>query len=465
MRLYDSKSGEVRELVPLQPGKLGIYVCGMTVYDHCHIGHARTFLVFDALVRHLRAQGLQVRYVRNITDVDDRIIDKAGELGVQGSELAESMIASMDSDFARLGMVPPDVEPRATVAIVEIQKLIAHLMDAGLAYRTGDGDVWFRVRAFDNYGVLSGRSGDDAAAAYSRQAGDSAGQKEDLRDFALWKASNDADRAVGSLWDSPWGPGRPGWHIECSAMSMRDLGAEFDLHGGGLDLLFPHHENELAQSEGAGCAFARHWMHVAPLRMGTEKMSKSLGNCLGIAEALERWRPDTIRHALLNAHYRTHIDFSDERMDASRAVLDRWYGAIESAGVAPAAADSSQRADFVAAMEDDLNIPAALAALASLARAIHKGSGKAASTAALAGELVALASPLGLLQQASDAWFRSADTVRDGLSDSDIEARIGERQRAREEGDYERADRLREQLSDAGVELLDSAEGTSWRRL
>lgn len=470
LQLYDTLSGTVGPVRPLVPSNLSLYVCGMTVYDDCHIGHARTMLVFDVLVRYLRAQGVTVRYVRNITDVDDRIIERAGERGGMARELVAEMTGSMHRDFAALGMLEPDLEPRASDEIAGMLEMIGSLMERGLAYRSESGDVWFRVGAFDRYGRLSGRTAVPADAGHSRQSGEASGQKDDIRDFALWKAADAQDRAVGTVWASPWGEGRPGWHIECSAMSTRHLGQEFDLHGGGLDLLFPHHENELAQAAGVGCGFAQRWMHVAPLCMGSVKMSKSLGNCLGICEALSLWPAEAVRHALLNAHYRSPLEFGDARMSESRAVLDRWYGVLEE--VAPVAAadgegeraESSVRADFEAALADDLNVPEALAALSAGVKRVKDAAGHRATASVLAAELVMMAGHLGLLQCSPGAWFKKKGAVVGQISEDEVDEQIKERERQRRAGNYAEADCIRDRLAAQGVELLDSADGTRWRR-
>ena len=463
MRLYDTMSGQVRDLEPLQPGRLGLYVCGLTTYDHCHIGHARTFLVFDTLVRYLRSGGMQVRYVRNITDVDDRIIEHAARQGVSATELTSTMIGSMHRDFAALGMLEPDVEPCATGSVPRMIEIIEKLIAAGLAYSTGVGNVWYRVSAFAPYGRLSSRQADEGAI--SRQQEQTADEKEDIRDFALWKAADQNDRTVGAVWDSPWGPGRPGWHIECSAMSTEHLGEEFDLHGGGLDLVFPHHENEIAQSAGVGHPFARHWMHVAPLRMGEAKMSKSLGNVLGIGQALQRWPAEALRYALLTAHYRHPLQFRSERVDQACSVLDKWYGALEAAGPElPASAQGGEQEGFgqqlQEALENDWNLPEAFKILSDLARQINKSGGQPATAAALVGELIRLGKRLGFLGQLPADWFRR----QAGVPEEEIRELIAARQRARDEQDYAEADRIRQHLADRGVELLDSSDGTSWRR-
>ena len=459
-RVFNSMSRRVEDFVPLEAGHVRMYVCGMTVYDLCHIGHARFMMAFDVLYRWLRTLGHRVTYVRNITDIDDKIIRRAVERGVPIAQLTGEMIEAMHADIARLGILDPTHEPRATQYVTQMLDLIGLLEGRGLAYQAPGGDVNFPVRKLPGYGKLSGRSLDQLRAGERVAVAEG---KDDPLDFVMWKAAK-PDEPADAKWPSRWGLGRPGWHIECSAMARSLLGDTFDIHGGGLDLQFPHHENEIAQSEGAtGKTFARYWMHNGFLNIDNEKMSKSLGNFFTIRDVLARHDGETLRLFMLRTHYRSPLNFSDSHLDDARAALGRLYTALDAAGherafdVADASIDWSQpqAAAFQSAMNDDLNTPAALAVLFDLASESNRARDGAAS-----GLLRALASTLGLLGQAPRAWL----TAGAGLDAAAIEARISERAAAKAGRDFARADRIRDELAAQGVVLKDSASGTTWVR-
>jgi cysteinyl-tRNA synthetase len=455
VRIYNTLSRQIETLAPLQPGHVRLYVCGMTTYDLCHLGHARLFLAFDIVTRWLRARGLRVTYVRNITDVDDKIIRRALENGEPISAVTERNIAAMHQDFDALGLQRPDVEPRATQYIAQMLDLIGLLEHEGLAYQAGDGDVDFAVRAFPGYGKLSGRSLDEL------RAGERIGvntAKRDPLDFVLWKRAKEGEPS----WPSRWGAGRPGWHIECSAMAEATLGRTFDIHGGGPDLVFPHHENEIAQSEGAyGVPLAKLWMHCGALRMGEEKMSKSLGNFLTIRETLTRHRAEAVRFFLVRSHYRGQIAFTEDLLGDAQAGLARLYTALR--GFAPTGAQvdwnepHAQR--FAAAMDEDFNTAAAVAELFDLAGEVNRGKSPQA-----AAQLRALGGLLGLLQQEADAFLQGGTAAPAVLGADRIQALVEERTAAKQARDFPRADRIRRELADAGIVLQDGPGGTTWRR-
>jgi len=449
--IHNTLTRRVERVEPLEPGHVRMYVCGMTVYDLCHLGHARTFIAFDLAVRWMRARGLRVTYVRNITDVDDKIIRRAAERGVTTTQLTEENVRAMHADFAALGLLPPDLEPRATQYIPQMLDLIGLLERRELAYQPEvEGDVVYAVRRFPGYGKLSGKSLDDLRAG-ERVAVDSA--KRDPLDFVLWKHAKPGE----PQWDSKWGPGRPGWHIECSAMASETLGRTFDIHGGGPDLVFPHHENEIAQSEGAfEQPFARIWMHSGALRVGEEKMSKSLGNFLTIRAALEKHDAEVLRFLLVRSHYRSQIAFTEALIDDARAGLTRLYTALRGVD-APAAEvdwDESHAQRFAAAMDEDLNTALAVSVLFELAGELNRTKSPAAAT-----QLRALGGVLGLLQRAPDQFLRGSST-----DDGRIDALIAQRAAAKKARNFTEADRIRAQLAAEGVVLEDGAGGTTWRR-
>jgi len=452
LHITNSLTRTKEEFVPLIPGQVRMYVCGMTVYDLCHLGHARVFVVFDMVTRWLRASGYRVEYVRNITDIDDKIIKRAADNGETPAELTGRFIAAMHEDERALGVLPPDHEPRATEYVAQMLALIGQLIQNGLAYPAPNGDVYYSVRAFPEYGRLSGKSLDEL------RAGERVGvdpSKRDPMDFVLWKAAKPGEPA----WESPWGPGRPGWHIECSAMSADLLGKHFDIHGGGQDLQFPHHENEIAQSEGAhGCTFVNYWMHNGFVRVDNEKMSKSLGNFFTIREVLEKYDAEVVRFFILRAHYRSPLNYSDAHLDDAKGALSRLYTALKHAPVT-AAPDWSgpAAAAFRTAMDDDFNTPEAIAVLFDLASEANRGDAAAART------LRSLGGVLGLLQRDA-ADFLQAGAAPGGLPEADIEALIAARQAARKARDFAGSDRIRDELTAAGIVLEDGAGGTTWRR-
>ncbi len=454
LKIHNSLSRQQVALVPLRPGEVRMYVCGMTVYDYCHLGHARVLVVFDMVRRWLRASGYRVTYVRNITDIDDKIIRRALENRETIGDLTARFIRYMDEDAAALGVEKPDHEPRATQYVPQMVELIGRLEARGLAYRAADGDVNFAVRKFAGYGKLSGKSLDELRAG-ERVAVDAA--KQDPLDFVLWKRSKPEE----PHWPSPWGEGRPGWHIECSAMSCALLGEHFDIHGGGQDLQFPHHENEIAQSEGAmgpGSRFVNYWMHNGFVRVDQEKMSKSLGNFFTIREILKHFDPEVARFFILRAHYRSPLNYSDQNLEDARQALARLYTALKGApaGAVPVDWAEPHAQRFKLAMDDDFGTPQAVAALFELAHQIGRGN------AGLAPQLRALGGVLGLLQRDAQAFLRAGPGG--DLDDAGIERRIGERTKARKARDFGAADRIRVELEAAGIVLEDGPGGTTWRR-
>jgi cysteinyl-tRNA synthetase len=460
LHVHNSLTRRVEPLRPIEAGHVRMYVCGITVYDLCHMGHARMMLAFDTVQRWLRASGLAVTYVRNITDIDDKIIRRALERGVSIGVLTEEMIGQMHSDLDALGVQRPTHEPRATAYVPQMLDLIGRLEARGLAYRADNGDVNFAVRKFPGYGKLSGKSIDELRAG--ERVAVAAG-KEDPLDFVLWKAAK-AEEPADAKWPSAFGAGRPGWHIECSAMCNALLGEHFDIHGGGLDLQFPHHENEIAQSEGAtGRPFVNVWMHNGFVNVDNEKMSKSLGNFFTIRDVLQRYDGETVRCLMLRTHYRSPFNFSDAHLDDARSALRRLYGALD----AVAAPENTEidwtvgaAAHFRAAMDDDFNTPGALAVLFDLASEVHR-----TRDAALVGQLKALGGVLGLLQQAPRGFLQSAAGAgAAGLDAAAIEQRIHARVAAKKARDFAAADAIRAELAALGVELKDTPQGTTWVR-
>ena len=460
LTIHNSLTRRKETFVPITPGQVRLYVCGMTVYDLCHLGHARVMVVFDTVVRYLRYRGYEVTYVRNITDIDDKIIQRANENGEDFRALTERFIAEMHADATALGVLAPDHEPRATDAIDAMLALIETLIANGHAYVTANGDVMYDVSTFEGYGRLSGKQIEDLRAG-ERIAVNAA--KDDPLDFVLWKSAKPDE----PHWDSPWGPGRPGWHIECSAMSTCELGNHFDIHGGGMDLQFPHHDNEIAQSEGAtGETYVNYWMHNGFVRINDEKMSKSLGNFFTVREVLQHYRPEEVRYFILTSQYRSPLNYDTDHLDNARHALTRFYTALR--GVAPgdvdAAAGAPFTARFQAAMDDDFNTPEALAVLFDLARALNKAKeADTARAASLGATLRELGAVLGLLQDDPEAYLRG-DAGAEGLSDADIEHLIAQRIEARAGKDWAEADRIRETLSANGVLIEDGPKGTQWRR-
>ena len=460
LKIYNSLHREKQDFVPLEPGKVRMYVCGMTVYDYCHLGHARVLVVFDMVQRWLHASGFDVTYVRNITDIDDKIIRRAQENGESIGELTNRFIACMDEDAAALGVEKPQHEPRATEYIPQMLQLIAQLENNGLAYRAPDGDVNFSVRKFPGYGKLSGKSLDDLRAGERVDVGET---KHDPLDFVLWKHAKEGE----PYWDSPWGKGRPGWHIECSAMSSDLLGRQFDIHGGGQDLQFPHHENEIAQSEGAHqCQFVNYWMHNGFVRVDDEKMSKSLGNFFTIREVLKKYDAEVVRFFILRAHYRSPLNYSDKHLDDARLALARLYTALKIIpGNTQAVVDwqETHAQRFKNAMDDDFNTPEACAVLFDLATEVNRSK-----STELASQLRALAGLLGLLQRDPQSFLQGSpgegQNEEGKLTPVMIETLIAERATAKKSKNFAEADRIRQELLAAGIILEDSAQGTSWRR-
>jgi cysteinyl-tRNA synthetase len=457
LRIYNTLARDKQTFIPRVPGKVGMYVCGMTVYDYCHLGHARVMVVFDLVTRWLRASGYQVTYVRNITDIDDKIIRRAADNGESIGALTQRFIDAMDADAAALGVIKPDHEPRATEYVPQMQDIIDRLARNRLAYVASDGDVNYPVRDFPGYGKLSGKSLEDLRAGERVEV--SSGKRDPL-DFVLWKRSKEGE----PFWESAWGRGRPGWHIECSAMSEALLGESFDIHGGGQDLQFPHHENEIAQSEGAnGKPFVRYWMHNGFVRVDDEKMSKSLGNFFTVREVLARYDAEVVRFFIARAHYRSPLNYSDRHLDDARQALARLYTALKGVDAPAARIDwqEPRAARFKAAMDDDFNTPEAIALLFELAADLNRT--RDAATAAL---LRALAGTLGLLQRDPLAFLQASagEPDSDGLDPASIEAKIAERTAAKKARDFARADAIRAELLAVGVVLEDGAAGTLWRR-
>ncbi len=477
LRLYNSLSRSKEDFVPLEPGRVRMYVCGMTVYDWCHVGHARVLVVFDMVQRWLRASGYQLTYVRNITDIDDKIIRRAVENGETIARLTGRFIDAMHEDGDALGVERPDHEPRATQYVPQMLGLIDLLEKNALAYRAADGDVNYAVRRFPGYGRLSGKSLDDLRAG-ERVAVDDA--KQDPLDFVLWKAAK-PDEPDEAKWASRYGTGRPGWHIECSAMATSLLGRTIDIHGGGADLQFPHHENEIAQSEGAlGCRFVRYWMHNGFVRIDDEKMSKSLGNFFTIREVLKKFDAEVVRLFILRAHYRSPLNYSDAHLDDARQALLRLYGALTDAGAgqpadaAPLDWSDPRAARFRDAMDDDFNTPVALSVLFELANELHRARAAAQADAAAALEalLRRLAGLLGLLgrtpTEVKRGGLHGSEAQRGGQAgagdDAAIEAMIAARAAAKKARDFATADRIRSELAALGIVLEDTPAGTVWRR-
>lgn len=467
LSLYNSQAREKQVFTPREAGKVGLYVCGMTVYDYCHIGHARVMIGFDILTRWLRASGYDVNYVRNITDIDDKIIKRANENGESITALTERFIDAMNEDAGKLGCAKPDQEPKATEYIDEMQNMVTTLIDKGHAYPADNGDVYYAVDTFADYGKLSGRKLDDMMAGASERNTVETDKKHPF-DFVLWKSAKPDE----PHWQSPWGLGRPGWHIECSAMSTCCLGNTFDIHGGGHDLQFPHHENEVAQSEAAtGEKYVNTWMHVGFVNVDGEKMSKSLGNFFTIREILEKYPAETIRYFMVSSHYRSPINFSDKALDEAHAALSRLYTALKAVPADAMSAaeliENDTTVRFVSAMNDDLNTAEAVSVLFELARDVNRAvkAGDMAQAASVAKQLKTLAAPLNILQQDATAFLQATvGEGDDGLSNDEIEQKIAERQQAKENKNYQLADEIRQYLTERKIVLEDSASGTTWRR-
>jgi len=452
LRIHNTLSRETETFTPIEPNHVRMYVCGMTIYDLCHIGHARFLMAFDVAYRWLRTLGYRVTYVRNITDIDDKIIKRALERRIPIGQLTQEMTQAMHDDIGALGIALPTHEPRATQFVPQMLEMISVLEQKGLAYRASNGDVNFSVRKFPGYGKLSGKSIDQLRAGERVAVLDG---KEDPLDFVLWKAAKDSE-PEDAKWDGPYGKGRPGWHIECSAMSCAMLGEHFDIHGGGMDLQFPHHENEIAQSEGAnGTMFVNYWLHNGFLNVDNEKMSKSLGNFFTIREVLAKFDGETIRYFMLRTHYRSPFNFSDVNLEDARHALRRLYTALDGIDVTASDVDwaQPQAAEFRAAMNEDFNTPGAVAVLFELAGELNRT--RSPQTAAL---LKGLGATLGILQQAPRTFLQAGS----GLDETRIEQLIAERAAAKQSRDFTRADQIRKDLAAQGVVLQDSAQGTTW---
>ena len=452
LRIYNTLSRALESFTPIEPGHVRMYVCGMTVYDLCHLGHARAMVAFDVVQRWLKSSGYRVTYVRNVTDIDDKIIKRALDNGETIRSLTDRMVEALHQDADALGIERPTHEPRATDYVPQMLQLIGTLEQKGLAYRAGNGDVNYAVRKFPGYGKLSGKSLDELRAGERVAVLDG---KDDPLDFVLWKSAK-ASEPAEAKWDSAYGPGRPGWHIECSAMSCEMLGESFDIHGGGADLQFPHHENEIAQSEGAtGQALARFWMHNGFVRVDNEKMSKSLGNFFTIREILAKYDPETVRFFIIRAHYRSPLNYSDAHLDDARGALKRLYTALQA--VKPAAVEidwvNPHAARFKAAMDEDFGTPEAVAVLFELATEVNK-----TRSPQLAGLLKALGGCLGLLQDDPDAFLKAGSA----LDDAAIQTLIHARAEAKKAKNFAEADRIRNELLAQGIVLKDSAAGTTW---
>ncbi len=456
LSIYNTLTKSKDVFKPLVDNQVRLYVCGMTVYDFCHIGHARVMVAFDVVTRWLRQRGYDVTYVRNITDIDDKIIKRANENGEPFEALVERMIAAMHEDEARLNVLRPDIEPRATGHIAGMHQMIQTLIDKGFAYAPGNGDVYYRVGKFVGYGKLSRKKIEDLKIGARIEVDEA---KQDPLDFVLWKGAKPGEPS----WQSPWGAGRPGWHIECSVMSTCCLGETFDIHGGGPDLVFPHHENEIAQSEAAtGKLYANAWMHAGAVRVDGEKMSKSLGNFFTIREVLEKYHPEVVRYLLVSSHYRSPINYSEDSLKEAKGALERFYNALKGLPDAAAVGGEAFVERFGAAMDDDFNTPEACAVLFELAREVNRlRETDRQAAAGLAARLKELAGVLGVLQLEPDAFLKAGAEGK--LDAAEVDGLIAARLQARAEKNWAESDRIRDQLTAMGVVLEDGKGGTTWR--
>jgi len=460
LKIFNTLSRQKEEFKPIHAGKIGMYVCGITVYDLCHIGHGRTFVSFDVVARYLRYSGYALKYVRNITDIDDKIIKRAADNGEGFNDLTHRMIAEMHADFDALGILPPDLEPRATHHIPEIIEIVQRLIDRDHAYVAINGDVMFSVASDPEYGLLSRQDLDQLQAGARVEVAD---VKRNPMDFVLWKMSKEGEPS----WNSPWGNGRPGWHIECSAMNCKQLGSHFDIHGGGSDLMFPHHENEIAQSS---CAhdgpYVNTWMHSGMVMIDREKMSKSLDNFFTVRDVLKYYDAESVRYFLMSGHYRSQLNYSEENLKLARTSMERLYTALRGtdASALPAGGEAFE-ARFRAAMDDDFNTPEAYSVLFDMARDINrlKAENPAAANG-LAAELRRLAGVLGLLAQDPEQFLQSGAQADDNGEVAEIEALIKQRNDARASKNWAMADQARDRLNEMGIVLEDGAAGTTWRR-
>ncbi|MBE9561272.1 MAG: cysteine--tRNA ligase [Proteobacteria bacterium] len=455
LNIYNTLIKQKQPFTPIKPNEVSIYVCGMTVYDYCHVGHARVMVVFDVVVRYLRYLGYKVNYISNITDIDDKIIQRANENAENINELTNRFIQAMHEDSDALGVIRPDNQPKATQFIPEIIAMIQELLDNKYAYVTDTGDVCYSVERFDNYGNLSGKK---LAELRAGERVDIDKSKQNSLDFVLWKPAKPNEPS----WDSPWGAGRPGWHIECSAMSTTCLGKHFDIHGGGMDLQFPHHENEIAQSEGAtGEKFVNVWMHNGFVRINDEKMSKSLGNFFTVREVLNKYQPEVLRYFILTSHYRSPLNYSDADLDSAKQALTRLYTALRGLSVNSSCSNDAYKQRFNTVMDDDFNTPEALAILFELSHAINKARTDNLELAnQLASELKRLGGILGLLQAEPEEFLQGI-----AQDSGAIEQLIADRKTARQQRNWAEADRIRDELQKQGIVLEDNAQGTSWRKV
>ena len=461
LKIYDTLTQSKREFKPIDAGKIRMYVCGTTIYDYCHIGHGRTYISFDVIARYLRFSGYDLTYVRNITDIDDKIINRANENGEDFAELTKRFTKIMHEDFAALGMQAPDIEPKATESIAEIIEIIEKLIEKDFAYQGENGDVYYNVPKFEDYGKLSKQN---LQALQAGERVDVASDKNNSMDFVLWKMAKPNE----PQWDSPWGAGRPGWHIECSAMTKKCLGEHFDIHGGGSDLQFPHHENEIAQSEAAnGCVFANTWIHTGMVQVDNQKMGKSLNNFFTIRDVLKKYRAETIRYFMLSSHYRSQLSYGEDNLESANASLERLYLSLRDIDLnqLPEVDDLNEYiVKFKQVMDDDFNTPEAVAILFELAKAINLSKNENAQQAqSLAAVLIKLSGILGIVQQDPNEFLKSS--VGDETQDDElIEKLIIERKQAREDKDWARADEIRDQFNQMGIVLEDKDGKTVWRR-
>lgn len=454
--IYNTLTKAKEPLQPLEGKHVRMYVCGMTVYDFCHIGHARVMVAFDVVSRWLRHRGYEVTYVRNITDIDDKIIRRAQENNEPFEQLVERMVAAMHEDEARLNVLRPDQEPRATGHIDGMFKMIQTLIDKGFAYAAANGDVYYRVAKFEGYGKLSRRNIKDLKIGARIEVDEA---KEDPLDFVLWKAA----KAGEPSWQSPWGAGRPGWHIECSVMSTCCLGDSFDIHGGGPDLVFPHHENEIAQSEAAtGKQYATTWMHAGAVRVDGEKMSKSLGNFFTIRDVLEKYHPEVVRYLLVSSHYRSAINYSEDNLREAKSALERFYLTLKGIETVPAAGGETFVERFTKAMDDDFNAPEACSVLFEMAREVNRlNQHDPAAAAGLAARMKELGAVLGILQLEPNAFLQAG--AEKSVDAAQVEALIAARLAARQNKEWAESDRIRDELTAMGIVLEDGKDGTGWR--
>ncbi|MCO4837339.1 MAG: cysteine--tRNA ligase [Oceanospirillaceae bacterium] len=458
LQLHNTLSNSKVPFIPIEPGKIRLYVCGMTVYDYCHIGHARVMVSFDVITRYLRHAGYQVEYVRNITDVDDKIIKRAAQNGESCDELTNRFINAMHEDEAALSVLPPNQEPRATAHMPAIIEMVQTLIDKGYAYAAANGDVYYRVDQFETYGALTNRKLEDMRAGARVEVNDG---KENPFDFVLWKTAKKDEVS----WASPWGEGRPGWHIECSAMTKCCLGNHFDIHGGGPDLPFPHHENEIAQSEAAnGETFVNYWLHAGAVRVNKEKMSKSLGNFFTIREVLAKYPAEIVRYLLTASHYRSQIDYAEDALVEAKSALDRLYTAMDQLELSDVALEGPYLDRFNNAMDDDFNTREAISVLFEMAREVNRLKRDSDPQAGvLASQMRGLGNILGLLALSPNAYLKGEAGEGD-LTDADIDALVAQRHQAKIDRNFALSDQIRDQLKDAGVILEDSKEGTGWKR-